>query len=53
LEKLFAKGVSGNKVMRDKVIREAYSEHGYSMAAIAEQAGIHYSTVSKIIKGER
>jgi putative transposase len=53
LEKLFAKGVSGNKVMRDKTIRKAYSEHGYSMAAIAEHAGVHYSTVSKIIKGER
>jgi DNA-binding LacI/PurR family transcriptional regulator len=35
------------------VIRRAYAEYGYTMAAIAREAGVHYSTVSKVIKGER
>ena len=43
----------GAKTKRDPVIRQAYLEFGYSMAAIARQVGIHYSTVSKIISGER
>lgn len=53
LKALFTKAVRGDKMMRDKTLRQAYLEYGYSMAAIAESAGIHYSTVSKIIKGER
>lgn len=40
-----------DKKMRDTAIRKAYLEFGYNMAAIARQLGIHYSTVSKIIKG--
>jgi len=31
-------------------MREAYCEHGYTMQAIAEFAGLHHSTVSKLIK---
>ncbi len=52
LEVLLAKRVRNDKILRDAAIRKAL-EHGYSMAAIAERAGLHYSTVSKIIKGER
>ncbi|MDT8375163.1 MAG: transposase [Mariprofundaceae bacterium] len=34
-------------------IREAYREHGYTMQAIAEYAGLHHSTVSRLItKGD-
>ena len=33
-------------------MREAYCEHGYTMQAIAEFAGLHHSTVSRLIKGE-
>jgi len=29
----------------------AYREHGYTMRAIAEYAGLHHSTVSRLIKG--
>ena len=53
LSRLFPARVSENKVQRDAAIRHAYLECGYTMAAIARQAKIHYSTVSKIIKGER
>jgi len=28
----------------------AYRQHGYTMRAIAEQAGVHYSLVGKIIR---
>lgn len=52
LKVLFAGRVRGDKILRDAAIRKAL-EYGYSMAAIAEHAGLHYSTVSKIIKGER
>ena len=41
------------KAQRDDAIRRAYLESGYSMASIARRAKLHYSTVSKIIKGVR
>ena len=50
---LFTKVIQDNKILRDEAIRKAYLEYGYSMAAIARHAGVHYSTVSKVIKGER
>lgn len=50
---LFPAHVRADKRTRDAAIRLAYLEYGYTMAAIARQAGIHYSTVSKVIKGER
>jgi len=50
---LFTNVIQGNKVLRNEAIRKAYLDDGYSMAAIARHAGVHYSTVSKIIKGER
>ncbi|CAK0747964.1 transposase [Gammaproteobacteria bacterium] len=53
LESIFSAQVVVNKGERDEAIRMAYLEYGYTMAAIAEMNGIHYSTVSKIIKGER
>ncbi len=52
LKALFAGRVRGDKILRDAAIRKALV-HGYSMASIAEHTGLHYSTVSKIIKGER
>ncbi len=50
---LFPAHVCKNKQARDEAIRCAYLECGYTMAAIARETKIHYSTVSKIIKGER
>jgi putative transposase len=34
-------------------MRQVCLKCGYTMAAVAREAGIHYSTVSKVIKGER
>ena len=53
LGRMFTKAIQGDKVLRDAAIRKAYLDYGYSMAAIARDAGLHYSTVSKVIKGER
>ena len=53
LARMFTKAVRSDKVLRDEAIRKAYLDYGYTMAAIARHAGVHYSTVSKVIKGER
>jgi putative transposase len=53
LESLFTNAAQGDKVLRDEAIRKAFLDYGYSMATIARHAGMHYSTVSRIIKGER
>ena len=35
-------------------MQEAYGEHGYTMQEIADYAGLHHSTVSRLIKkGEK
>jgi putative transposase len=53
LKSLFSARVRQDKPQRDAAIHRACLEYGYTMAAVAREAGIHYSTVSKIIKGER
>jgi hypothetical protein len=51
LDDIFMTEIRREKKLRDAAIRKAYLEFGYSMAAIARQIGIHYSTVSKVIRG--
>jgi putative transposase len=53
LKALFPARMKASKALRDAAIREAFALHRYSMADIARQACVHYSTVSRIIKGER
>ena len=53
LGSLFPKSVRGDKPTRDEANRKAYLEYGYSMAAIALQLGLHYSTISKVVSGAR
>ena len=53
LTQLFTNIVRADKPLRDVTIRTACVDYGYSMATIANPADIHYSTVSKIVKGER
>ena len=38
------------KAVRNGLILEAYLKHEYTMKAIAEHLGLHYSTISKVIK---
>ena len=40
------------KSQRDQAIHRAYIQHGYTMKAIADHLGIHYTTVSKVIKAQ-
>ena len=45
--------VRADKALRDEAIRKECLEFRYTLAATAREVGLHYSTVSKIIKGER
>ncbi|MBW6475921.1 MAG: transposase [Chromatiales bacterium] len=42
-----------NKIERDERIRLAGDNYGYTMAEIARAVGLHYSTISKVLKGSR
>ncbi len=53
LKTLFTAKVCADKRARDATVRRACLEYGYTMVAVAQAAGVHYSTVSKVIKGER
>jgi hypothetical protein len=50
---MFANEVQSDKILRDAAIRAAFLDYGYAMITIASYAKVHYSTVSKVIKGER
>jgi len=50
LNSLFPVKVRKEKELRNEAIKRAYQEYGYTMAAIADAAQIHFSTVSKVIK---
>ena len=50
LSKLLPESVINTREQRDKAIFEAVMEYGYDQAAIADHLGLHYSTVSRIIK---
>jgi REP element-mobilizing transposase RayT len=53
LARLFRAAVCREKASRDAAIREACLQHGYTAAAVARAANVHYSTVSRVLKGER
>jgi putative transposase len=52
LEVLFQAGEHLTKNMRNPMIYGAHVRHGYALKEIAEFLGIHYTTVSKVIKAE-
>ena len=41
------------KKIRDAKIRQAHLEFGYSLANIGRCLDLHYSTVSRIVRGDR
>ena len=43
---------SATKSQRDQAIHRAYIQHGYTMKAIADHLGIHYTKVRKVIEAE-
>lgn len=50
LNSIFPVKVRKEKSLRNEAIKHAYQDYGYTMAAIADAAQIHFSTVSKVIK---
>jgi REP element-mobilizing transposase RayT len=50
LNTLFPVKIRKEKSLRNEAIKHAYQDYGYTMAAIADAAQIHFSTVSKVIK---
>jgi putative transposase len=52
LSVLFGKGPSMTKAERDRLIHQAHVQHGYSLAAISWVLGLHYTTISKVVKAE-
>ena len=49
LEELFRDIKVKSKSIRNKMIREAHLSYGYTLVEIARVAGLHYTTVSRIV----
>jgi len=41
------------KAKRDRAIWEAHVQHGYSLTAIGQHLGLHYTTISKIVQRQQ
>ncbi|MFH1702149.1 MAG: transposase [Nitrospirota bacterium] len=52
LDRLFERDVLRNKQKRDKKIAEATERYGYSQKEVADYLGMHYSTISRLIRKE-
>jgi putative transposase len=50
LEELFAVDILEHKEIRDTAIYNAFTKYGYALKEIADYLGVHYSTISRIIK---
>jgi REP element-mobilizing transposase RayT len=51
LGELFLKQEKHDKTVRNKQIETAHMQYGYTLKEIADQLHIHYTTVSKVLKG--
>ena len=49
LDKLFPENLLRNREWRDRRIREAVEDSGYTQREVADRLGIHFSSVSRII----
>lgn len=50
LNKLFDEQTKVDKRARNRVIREAIEQYGYSQKEVADHIGLHYSAISQIIR---
>ena len=50
LEKLFSNTAELKKELRNQKIARAHIEYGYTLKEIADSIGVHYTTVSKIVR---
>lgn len=53
LDQIFPEGIIMDKSKRDKKIAEALVKYGYLQIEIARYLGMHYSTISNLLKGKR
>ncbi len=50
LEKIFRESLNQSKTIRDEKIYEASVTYGYTLKEISDFLGIHYTTVSKVVR---
>lgn len=50
LEVLFESRETLGKTERDGLIAQAHLDYGYSLLAISQMLGLHYTTISKVVK---
>ncbi|MDI6891934.1 MAG: transposase [Actinomycetota bacterium] len=50
LESLFTQEIVGERTKRNGTIQRAVEEYGYTQKEIADHLGLHYSTVSRLMK---
>ena len=53
LERLFHDDAHMSRTMRQRLIVNVVERYGYRQTEIASHLGLHYSTISRIVKGER
>ena len=50
LKDIFGSEVLGDRQKRDKNIGKAVLEHGYTQREVADHLGIHFTSVSRILR---
>ena len=53
LVKVLAGAEGASKGKRNRLIAVAHLEHGYTLAEIGRHLGLHYTTISKVVRAER
>ena len=53
LDRLFQASPDSNKLLRNERIVKAHLDFGYTLKEIGDWLGVHYTTVSKVVKGKR
>jgi REP element-mobilizing transposase RayT len=51
MEEIVTQAARRDKARRNAAMRVAFAEHGYTLKEIGDHTGLHYATVSRIIKG--
>jgi REP element-mobilizing transposase RayT len=52
LESLFKRTGAKDRSVRNRQIRQAHLEHGYTLSEIGRHLNLHYSTVSKVVNAQ-
>jgi hypothetical protein len=52
LDRLFTRATLNSREARDRKMAEAVEEYGYTQRKVADYLGMHFSSVSRIIRGQ-